>query len=232
MILAENLTVHYAHSTAAALCGVSFSIAAGERAALIGANGAGKSTLLLALAGELPPSSGFASIDGITVEKKNLGEIRRKTGVVFQNPDDQLFMPTVYEDIAFGLRNYGMAEEQIKERIEKVLESLAISHIAMRMTAKLSGGEKRLAALAGVLVMQPQALLFDEPSSYLDPRARRRLINILRGLEQTLVIATHDLELARHTCERVILLAEGRVAADGKTTDVLSNEELLRKCGL
>jgi cobalt/nickel transport system ATP-binding protein len=233
VIRAENVTVRYVPSEGTqALREVSFHIAEGERAALIGANGAGKSTLLLALVGILPAASGVLSIDGIRVEKKTLGEIRQKAGMVFQNPDDQLFMPTVYEDIAFGPRNYGVAESHIRERAESVLAGLGIGHLMNRMTAKLSGGEKRLAALAGVLAMNPSVLLLDEPSSFLDPRSRRRLIEILRNLPQTQLIATHDLDLARTVCGRVILLKDGRVAADGETSRILRDAALLEECGL
>jgi cobalt/nickel transport system ATP-binding protein len=233
VIRAENLTVKYVPAEElCALGGVRFSVSAGERAALIGANGAGKSTLLLALVGVIPPASGGIVIDGLSVEKKNLYELRRRAGLVFQNPDDQLFMPTVYEDIAFGPRNYGLEEAVIAERGDRVLSELGIPHLRNRMTAKLSGGEKRLAALAGVLVMDPAILLLDEPSSFLDPRSRRRLIEILKNLSQTLIIATHDLALARDVCGRVILLKEGRIAADGPAAKILDNAKRLEECGL
>ncbi|MDR1931958.1 MAG: energy-coupling factor ABC transporter ATP-binding protein [Spirochaetales bacterium] len=233
MIRAENLTVKYVPAEeACALRGVSFSVSAGERLALIGANGAGKSTLLLALVGAVPPASGGIVIDGIPVEKKTLYEARGKAGMVFQNPDDQLFMPTVYEDIAFGPRNYGIEEDVISQRAARVLADLGIERLSGRMTAKLSGGEKRLVALAGVLVMLPSVLLLDEPSSFLDPRSRRRLIEILKGLPQTLMIATHDLALAQDLCDRIILLKEGRVAADGPAADILADTERLEDCGL
>ncbi|MDR3200375.1 MAG: energy-coupling factor ABC transporter ATP-binding protein [Spirochaetales bacterium] len=233
MIRAENLTVKYVPTEeACALRDVSFSVSQGERVALIGANGAGKSTLLLALVGVLPPAAGGARIDGVPVEKKTLREVRGKAGLVFQNPDDQLFMPTVYEDIAFGPRNYGLAENTIAERAGQILGELGIQHLSGRMSAKLSGGEKRLAALAGVLVMHPAVLLLDEPSSFLDPRSRRRLVEILRGLPHTIMLATHDLALARDVCGRVILLKNGRVEADGPAADILDNAERLEACGL
>jgi cobalt/nickel transport system ATP-binding protein len=233
VIQAENVTVRYVPSEAAeALRELSFRVAAGERAALIGANGAGKSTLLLALVGVLPAASGSITMNGVPVEKRTLGEIRKEAGMVFQNPDDQLFMPTVYEDIAFGPRNYGSAEALIRERAESVLAGLGIGHLINRMTSKLSGGEKRLAALAGVLVMNPSVLLLDEPSSFLDPRSRRRLIGILQSLPQTQLIATHDLDLAQKVCARVILLKNGRIAADGETGRILQDAALLEECGL
>jgi cobalt/nickel transport system ATP-binding protein len=233
VIQARHLTVKYVPADEpAALRDISFRVRRGERVALLGANGAGKSTLFLALVGALAPASGGLSVAGIPVEKKTLPEARRKLGMVFQNPDDQLFMPTVYEDIAFGPRNYAVAENLIKDRADRILEELGISHLASRMSAKLSGGEKRLAALAGVLVMEPEALLLDEPSSFLDPRSRRRLTGILLGLKQTLMIATHDIEFARNVCERVILLKDGRIAADGPGAEILGNARLLEEGGL
>ncbi|MCL1818176.1 MAG: energy-coupling factor ABC transporter ATP-binding protein [Spirochaetaceae bacterium] len=232
MIRAENLSISYVPGENPALRSVSLCVEKAERVALIGANGAGKSTLLLALVGILPPAAGSASVCGLAVEKKNLRLLRQKAAFVFQNPDDQLFMPTVYEDIAFGPRNYGVSENLIKERAMMILEELGIAHLAGRLAGKLSGGEKRLAALAGVLVMEPEILLLDEPSSFLDPRARRRLIRILRGLGQTLIIATHDLDLAREVCGRTILLQEGRIAADAQTPRILRDARLLQECGL
>ena len=232
MINAKGLTVSYSPGESPVLMNTSLSLIEGERVALIGANGAGKSTLLLALVGILAPAAGSACVCGLAVEKKNLRALRQKAALVFQNPDDQLFMPTVYEDIAFGPRNYGIAESLIKERAQLVLEKLGIPHLAGRLAGKLSGGEKRLAALAGVLVMQPEILLLDEPSSFLDPRARRRLIRILCGLTQTLLIATHDLDLARQVCGRAILLKEGEVAADAEVVRILEDTRLLEECGL
>lgn len=233
MLAVTGLTVKYSPSDKArALNGVSFSAREGERIALIGANGAGKSTLLLSLVGVLEPVEGLVSIGGTLLGKSTLKELRRKVGMIFQNPDDQLFMPTVHEDIAFGPRNCGMDEEMVEARIGAVLESLGISHLRDRMAQKLSGGEKRLVSLAGVLVMEPSVLLLDEPSSFLDPRARRRLIGVLEGLPQTMLLTTHDLDLALDLCERVILLEEGHIRADGPAAEVLRNEPLLVECGL
>ncbi|GHV40145.1 putative ABC transporter ATP-binding protein [Spirochaetia bacterium] len=233
MIEVKHLTVKYNVKEAqAALDDISFTVESGERIALIGANGAGKSTLLLALIGILPPSSGDLCVDGIPVKKDTLREIRRRMGLVFQNPDDQLFMPTVEDDIAFGQRNYGLDEETIQKRTAAVLESLDISRLEHRLAHHLSGGEKRLAALAGVLVMEPAILLLDEPGSFLDPRSRRNLISILSGLSQTMMIATHDFDLAQKLCSRVILLAAGRIRADGPTEEVLRDAALLEENGL
>jgi cobalt/nickel transport system ATP-binding protein len=233
MIRAENLTVTYnVRDEAAALRGVSFSAEGGERLALIGANGAGKSTLLLTLVGVIPAAAGGLSVCGIPVERKNFHELRRRANLLFQNPDDQLFMPTVEEDAAFGPRNYGIDEKTIAARMEAIFAELGISHLRQRLSHKLSGGEKRLAALAGILIMEPSLLLLDEPTSFLDPRSRRGLIRILAGLRQTMVIATHDLDFARSLCNRVVLLKEGRIAADGPAAEILDNAPLLEGCGL
>jgi cobalt/nickel transport system ATP-binding protein len=228
---AENLTVRY-DDAVCALRDVGFSVRDGERVALIGANGAGKSTLLLTLVGVLPAESGEISLEDVPVGKETLREFRRRVGMVFQNPDDQLFMPTVYEDIAFGPRNYGLSEEEIETRINGVLDRFGIARLRDRMTHKLSGGEKRLVALAGILVMEPSVLLMDEPSSFLDPRSRRKLIETLDKLPQTMLIATHDLDLALDLCRRAILLDEGRVRADAPIEEILSDAALLESCGL
>jgi cobalt/nickel transport system ATP-binding protein len=233
MLKTENLTVRYnSADTSPALNGVSLTVREGERIALAGANGAGKSTLLLSLIGVLTPESGTVWVEDARMEKKTLRELRGKVGMVFQNPDDQLFMPTVYDDIAFGPRNYGMGEQDIGNRADSVLEKLGIAHLKGRMAHKLSGGEKRLAALAGVLVMEPSVLLMDEPSAFLDPRARRRLIEILQALTQTMVVATHDLDMALDLCDRAILLKEGGIYADGPAEAVLCDAALLEVCGL
>ncbi|MDR1979791.1 MAG: energy-coupling factor ABC transporter ATP-binding protein [Synergistaceae bacterium] len=233
MLTVKGLTVKYDASDAVcALESVDFSVESGEKIALIGANGAGKSTLLSAAVGILPPHSGQIVFDGVAVGKETLRDLRLKVGMVFQNPDDQLFMPTVYEDIAFGPRNLGLAEEEIETRMEGILARLGASYLKERMTHKLSGGEKRLAALAGVLIMEPSVLLMDEPSSFLDPRARRRLMEILATLPQAMLIATHDLDLALDLCQRAVLLKEGRIEADAPVEEVLSDASLLERCGL
>jgi cobalt/nickel transport system ATP-binding protein len=204
----------------------------GERIAVIGANGAGKSTLLLALAGVIPHDSGEIIVDDILMEKKSLREIRKKTGMIFQNPDDQLFMPTIYEDIAFGPRNYGLPEDETATKALEALSRLGISHLNGRLSQKLSGGEKRLASLASVLVLEPDLLLIDEPTSFLDPKARRRLIGILSSLPHTMIIATHDLDMALDLCRRVILLNGGRIRADADAGEILYDAALLEECGL
>jgi len=215
-----------------ALTDISFSMGRGESLVVVGANGAGKSTLLLALSGVLTPSDGEIYIDNIKSDKKNIKELRRKTGMVFQNPDDQIFMPVVYDDIAFGPRNYGEKEDVIEQKTDEILSELEIAHLKNRLTHKLSGGEKRLVALAGILVMNPSVILMDEPSSFLDPKARRRLINILSKLPQTMLVATHDLDMALDLCERVILLKKGGVRADSSAKEILRNADILDECGL
>ncbi|MDR3312491.1 MAG: energy-coupling factor ABC transporter ATP-binding protein [Spirochaetaceae bacterium] len=220
------LTLRYqGGSETPALKDVSFSLAPGEKAALIGADGAGKSSLLLCIAGLLPPTAG-------TVRLGTSAPGERTATLVMQNPDDQLFMPTVYDDAAFGPRNYGVPEDEIARRIDAVLAGLGIPHLKPRLTSHLSGGEKRLAALAGVLVLRPSLLLLDEPSSFLDPRSRRRLLAVLRDLPQALLVATHDLDLASSLCERTLVLSEGALKADVPTADILGKRAMLEEWGL
>ncbi|MDR1575209.1 MAG: energy-coupling factor ABC transporter ATP-binding protein [Treponema sp.] len=231
MIRAEKLTAGYSRD-AAALHELSFTLNRGERVALLGQNGAGKSTLLLTLAGILFPSSGNLTIGGIPVTKARIDEIRRLVGFVFQNPDDQLFMPTVEDDLCFGPRNFGMDKETITKRVNDTAAVLRIPHLLKRPVYHLSGGEKRLAALAGVLVMEGEVLLLDEPCAFLDTRSRRALVAALNTLTHTMMIATHDFDLARALCSRVIILRNGSVCAEGKTTEILDNPDLLERCGL
>ena len=211
---------------------MSFSVREGERVAVVGANGAGKSTLLLALVGILNRSGGSVSIGGVPVERARLPEIREKAGLVFQNPDDQLFMPRVCDDVAFGPRNYGATEEEAGRAAESVLRELGIEHLKDRMSHRLSGGEKRMVAIASVLSMHPSVLLLDEPTSFLDPRARRGMIRELARLPHTQLIATHDLDMALELCGRVLILKEGRLCADGPAKKLLSDQKLLTDCGL
>ena len=171
-------------------------------------------------------------VDDLKLEKSTLSQIRQKIGLVFQNPDDQLFMTHVYEDIAFGPRNYGVSEQEVRERVERVMSQLDIKHLARRLPSKLSGGEKRMVAIAGVLAMDPVLMLFDEPTSFLDPRSRRNLMPVFTKLPITKVIATHDLEMAATICNRVIVLQNGRVVADGTPETILQNKELLESAGL
>lgn len=230
MFVLEDLTVTYPDGTRA-VEGVSFRLAPGESAVLAGANGAGKSSLILAAVGVLP-STGMVCADGVTLEKKNLAELRRRVGVLFQNPDDQLFSATIYDDIAFGPRNMGLSAEETERRVSEALALLGIEYLRGKTALKLSGGEKRLAALASVLAMKPSVLLFDEPTAFLDPRARRNLIKIMNGLPQTKLIASHDLPFAGAVASRAIVLKMGRLFADGTAREILRDEKLMEEGGL
>ena len=231
--LVEVLELGYAYPDGTeALRGVSFRILHGEAVALVGANGAGKSTLLLHLNGCLVPKEGTVRVGDFPLNRKTLPHVRRAVGMVFQDPDDQLFMPTVYDDVAFGPLNMGLPTEEADARVEEALAVVGASHLKHRPPYRLSGGEKRLVAIASVLSMSPDILVMDEPGSNLDPRARRKLIGLLRSFQHMRIVATHDLDLAVEVCSRTLVLKEGRIAADGPTVDVLSNEELLASCGL
>ena len=231
MIQIKDLTITYPDGKVA-VSELNLTINDGETVAIVGANGAGKSSLLLSMVGVITPSSGTISLDGIEVNKKNISEIRAKIGIVFQNPDDLLFMTRVYDDIAFGPRNYDIPEGEVKIRVEKALKELNIEHLQDRSPHKLSGGEKRSVAIACVLSMYPSVLLLDEPSSFLDPQARRALLSTLRTLSLTKVIATHDMDMALELCDRVIVLKEGVIFADGNAKDILTDEKLMSESGL
>ena len=213
----ENLTVKYTNDSAAsaAVEQVGFTLRPGESAALIGANGAGKTTLLLALVGVVPAITGEIKIGPDVLSKKTLRGFRSRIGLVFQNPDDQLFMPSIYEDVAFGPRSFGCSEAETEARVEGALRALGIAHLRGRSPLKLSGGEKRLCAIATALAMEPEYLLLDEPTAFLDPRARRGLAATLSTLKQGKLIATHDLPFAESACGRVLALRGGRLIADG-----------------
>ena len=230
MMEIKNLTVAYPDGTTA-VNNFSCTIASGENVALIGANGAGKTSLMLTLVGVLPIKSGGVTVDGVTLEKKSLNDIRRRVGLVFQNPDDQLFMPLIRDDVAFGPRNFGLTPEEVEKQVEKALKSLEISHLRDRSSLKLSGGEKRMAAIATVLAMEPQVMLFDEPTAFLDPRARRNLINVLRGLPHAKLIALHDLNFAAEVCDSVLIMKGGELFAKG-STELLYDAKLMDSCGL
>ncbi len=229
----EVRNLHFSYPDGqAAVKDISFTIHHGEAVGIIGANGAGKSTLLLLLMGVLFPDSGEVLVGDVHVTKKTLPMIRQRLGMVFQDPDDQLFMPTVYDDVAFGPRNYKLDENEVDMRVTKALEMVGIPHLKERAPFKLSGGEKRCAAIASVLSMQPDVLIMDEPTSALDPKARRRVINLLKGFEHTKIITSHDLDMVLETCKRAIVIKEGEIAADGTTAEILSDVELLDSCGL
>jgi len=230
MLKAKELVVEYPDGTRA-VDTMSFFLKEGENVALIGANGAGKTSLLLSLVGILLPISGEIHVDGTLLEKKSLRQIRSKIGMLFQNPDDQLFMPNIYEDVAFGPRNFGCDEEETTNRVNSALTKLGIEHLAERSPLKLSGGEKRLAAISTVLAMEPEFLLFDEPTAFLDPRARRNMIYTLMDLPQGKLIATHDTAFASILCSRVILMQNGRLVAD-ENIELLHDKERLEAAGL
>lgn len=217
-----------------ALRGVTFRIVHGESAGVAGANGAGKSTLLRCLNGSLGtiPGDGAVRVGDYPLTRTSLPHVRRAVGMVFQDPDDQLFMPTVFEDVAFGPLNLGLPPEEIEARVMAALETVGAAHLRERPPHRLSGGEKRLASIASVLAVEPDILVLDEPSSNLDPRARRRLIELLRGFTHTKIIATHDLDMIVDLCERTIVLSEGRVMADGPTLEIFNNAALLERSGL
>ncbi len=215
-----------------ALNGINIEIHHGESVAIIGANGAGKSTLLLSLVGILFPQKGEIRIGEMPVTKKTLNLIRQKIGFTFQNSDEQLFNSTVYEDVAFGPRNYKLPEDEVKKRVDKALEIVGASHLKDRPPYKLSGGEKRSVSIASVLSMEPDILLLDEPSSSLDPKSRRKLINLLNQFKHTKIITSHDLDMVLDVCERTIVIGNGQVVADGNTMEILNDGKLLEKWGL
>lgn len=211
---------------------MSFVIHHGESVGIIGANGAGKSTLLMLLMGVLFPDRGEVLVGDVHVTKKTIPLIRQRLGIVFQNPDDQLFMTTVYDDVAFGPRNYKLDELEVASRVEQALEMVGITHLKDRAPFKLSGGEKRAAAIASVLSMQPDVLIMDEPTAALDPKSRRRIIRLLNGFKHTKIITSHDLDMTYETCDRIIVIKDGEIAADGPKAEILTNAALLDRCGL
>jgi len=215
-----------------AIKNVSFTVYHGESGGIIGANGAGKSTLLMLIMGLLFPTSGEVLVGDVRMTKKTLPMIRQRLGMVFQNPDDQLFMNTVYDDVAFGPRNYNMDEKEVEKRVKEALEAVGIYHLKDRAPYKLSEGEKRSAAIASVLSMHPDILVMDEPTSALDPKSRRKVIDLLKGFKHTKIITSHDLDMVFETCSRVIVINQGEVAADGEGIKILRDSKLLESCGL
>ncbi|MBW4619182.1 MAG: ATP-binding cassette domain-containing protein [Cyanosarcina radialis HA8281-LM2] len=226
----ENLSYIYPDGTQA-LKGIDLHIKATERVALVGANGSGKSTLLQHLNGILLPQEGQVVVGEYQMAPKNLRNIRNFVGLVFQNPDDQIFMPTVWEDIAFGPMNQGLQGKELDDRCTLSMHAVGLDpeRYAQRNAQNLSGGEKKRVAIAGVLAMQPQVLVFDEPSAQLDPRSRRQLIYLLQSLPLTQLIATHDLDLALELCDRTIVLSEGKVVGDGATEQILGDRDFLER---
>ena len=224
MIEFRNVTFSYGE--APVVENLSFSIKKGETVGLIGANGAGKSTIMKLMLG-LITGSGEIKVDGLPMNKENLGEIRKKIGFVLQDSDNQMFMPTVYEDMIFGPRNYGLSKEETDRRVDAVLAQLGLQSLKHRHNHKISGGEKRMAAIATILAMEPEMILMDEPSTALDPVNRRTVINTINRLPQTKLIASHDLDMILDTCQRVILLNHGRIVADGEAETILRDQALL-----
>jgi len=215
-----------------AIQGISFEAVHGEAIGIIGANGAGKSTLLLLMMGLLHPKNGSVRFGGVELTARTMPDIRKRVGMVFQNPDDQLFMPTVGEDVAFGPRNAGLTELEIDQRVTTALERVGILHLRDRAPFKLSGGEKHAAAIASVLAMEPDILVLDEPTAGLDPRARRRVMKLLAGFTHTRLITSHDLDMILDLCPRVVILKEGKVAADGLSRELLADPVLMAECGM
>ncbi len=212
-----------------ALFGVNLRLAPGERVALLGPNGAGKTTLVLHLNGILSPGRGRVQVAGLDVVEPHLREVRRRVGVVFQDPDDQLFMPTVRDDVAFGPANLGLRGAELDARVDRALGQVGLLDLADRPPHHLSFGQRRRAAVATVLSMDPEILVLDEPSSNLDPASRRELAEVLNALDVTVLMVTHDLLYALQLCPRSVILSGGVIAADGPTADLLGNEDLLAR---
>lgn len=211
---------------------MNFTLTHGESVGIVGANGAGKSTLLMLLMGILFPTKGEIIIGDVPVTKKTLPLIRKSVGMVFQDPEDQLFMPTVYDDIAFGPRNYMLEEKAVETLVLKAMDMVGITHLRDRPPFKLSGGEKRAAAIATVLAMEPDILVMDEPTAALDPKARRRVMSYLRNFKHTKLITSHDLDMVFDLCDRTIVIKEGIIAADGPTLKILTDAQFMDDCGL
>lgn len=215
-----------------ALKGIDLTLCKGESLGIVGSNGAGKSTLLLQLTGINRPSSGKIEINSLEVNKNNLAKIRKDIGFVFQNPEDQLFTTSIYEDVAFGPKNYKLSRQEVDKRVTESLEKVGILELKNRAPYRLSGGQKNLAAIATAISMDPSILIMDEPTSALDPKARRKLINLLNSFDYTKIIASHDLDMILDTCERTIVLKNGQIVANGNTKDILLDKNLMEECDL
>ena len=226
----QDLSFRYPDGTQA-LRGVTLTIRPGEKVALVGPNGAGKSTLMLHLNGILR-GHGQVKVGGVIVEDRNLGKVRAAVGLVFQDPDDQLFSPTVFEDVAFGPLYMGLPEAEVRQRTAQALADVAMAGYAPRVSHHLSLGEKKRIAIATVLSMRPEILVLDEPSAGLDPRSRRGLIHLLQELPQTMLVSTHDLRLVAEVASRTLIMDGGRIVADGPTADLLADQVLLESHGL
>ena len=222
----EFQNVSFSYGDVPVVENLSFTIQKGETVGLIGANGAGKSTIMKLMLGLLS-GSGEIQVDGLPVCRGNLAEKQKKIGFVLQDSDNQMFMPTVYEDMIFGPRNYGLSKEETEKRVDTVLTQLGLQDLKHRHNHKISGGEKRMAAIATILAMEPEMILMDEPSTALDPVNRRTVINTINRLPQTKLIASHDLDMILDTCQRVILLSHGTIVADGDAETILRDKALL-----
>ena len=211
------------------LDGVDFQVAPGERVGIIGPNGAGKTTLFMSICGVLTPTGGEIMLFGEPVQP---GEFRPEIGLVFQNPNDQLFCASVWDDVAFGPQNMGLSPVEVEKRVQEALSVTGLLNLGSRPPHHLSGGEKRMVAIAGILAMSPLAVIYDEPSASLDIRSRRRLIQLLQSSRQTLLISSHDLELILETCDRVILMDAGKIIADGNPQEIMGDAQLMENHGL
>lgn len=227
----KNVYFRYPDGTEA-LRNISFRITHGESVGIIGANGAGKSTLLLHMNGYILPTSGTVTIGDLHLTRKTRQEIRKKVGIVFQNPDDQLFMPTVYDDVAFGPQNLGMDEEDVRQRVHEALNLVNSFDLCDKPPHHLSSGQKSSVAIAAVMAMEPDILAMDEPAANLDPKSRRLLINLLKTFTHSKIIASHDLDLILDVCSRCIVISAGTVVADGPAMDILANKILLEENNL
>ncbi len=228
---AEHLHFRYPDGFEA-LHGIDLRIGVGEKVAIVGPNGAGKSTFLLHLNGIHEPTHGTVRIGDLVVDRSTVRRVRALVGLVFQDPDDQLFSPTVFEDVAFGPLHMGIPEEEIHGRVERALAAVGMTGLGGRMPQRMSLGQRKRVALATVLSMDPRVLVFDEPSAGLDPRGRRELIKLLRGLDQTLLVSTHDMRLVADALPRTVVMDDGRIVADGDTAAVLADDRLLEAHGL
>jgi len=225
----RDLRFRYPGAAEPVLDGLSLVVAAGERVAVLGANGSGKTTLVLQVNGLLEPEAGEVEVSGVRLDRAAMRDVRRQVGMVFQDADDQLFMPTVLDDVAFGPANLGVRGDALGERVSDALRAVGASHLRHRTPHHLSGGEKRRVALATVLAMRPALLVLDEPTSGLDPRGRREFAEVLQHLPAAQLIVTHDLPFALATCPRSVIIGGGRVAADGPTREVLADVALLAR---
>jgi len=222
----RNVRFRYSDGTEA-LKGVSFRITHGESVGIVGANGAGKSTLLLHMNGHLLPTSGEVFVGEVPLRKETRPEIRRKVGVVFQNPDDQLFMPTVFDDVAFGPLNLGLPPDRVRERVHEALRRVNALALADKPPHHLSGGQKSAVAIAAVIAMEPDILVMDEPAASLDPKSRRDVISLLNTFTHSKIVASHDLDLILDVCARCLVIQDGEIVADGASAEILSDESLL-----